>query len=62
MNGDVLIIADSVDKNLYLASRNLYYVDVQDSATSATDPVALVKADKVIITEAALKEIEGLLK
>lgn len=62
VDGDVLIVSDAVDENLYLASRNLAEVDVRDAATSATDPVALVKADKVIITEAAIKEIEGLLK
>lgn len=60
--GDVLIVSDNVDENLYLASRNLPEVDVRDAATSATDPVALVRADKVIVTEAAIKEIEGLLK
>lgn len=62
VEGDVLIVADNVDENLYLASRNLPEVDVRDAATSATDPVALVRANKVIVTEAAIKEIEGLLK
>jgi len=62
LTGNVLIISDSIDKNLYLASRNLHTIEVRDSAASATDPVALVSAEKVVITEAALKEIEGLLK
>lgn len=62
VEGSVLIVSDTVDENLYLAARNLYRIEVRDAATSATDPVALVRADKVIITEAALKEIEGLLK
>jgi len=62
ISGDVLIIADSVDENLYLSARNLIQVDVKDAATSATDPVSLVRAEKIIVTEAAIKEIEGLLK
>jgi large subunit ribosomal protein L4 len=60
--GSVLIITDNVDENLYLSARNLQYVDVRDTAASAADPVAFVKADKVIITEGAMKEIEELLK
>ena len=60
--GSVLIITDNVDENLYLSARNLEYVDVRDTAASAADPVAFVKADKVIITESAMKEIEELLK
>lgn len=62
VQGSVLIVSDSVDENMYLASRNLLHVDVRDSALSATDPVALVKAEKVIVTEAAIKELEGLLQ
>ena len=60
--GDVLIVADSVDENLYLSARNLPNVGLTDAMTTASDPVALVRADKVLVTEAALKEIEGLLK
>ncbi len=62
IEGQALIISDSVDENLYLASRNLINVEVRDAATSATDPVSLVKAEKIIVTQAAIKEIEGLLK
>lgn len=61
IDGSVLIVSDAIDENLYFAARNLPHVDVRDVATSAADPVALVRADKVIVTEAALKEIEGLL-
>jgi large subunit ribosomal protein L4 len=61
LEGNVLIISDSIDQNLFLASRNLHDVEVRDAATSSADPVALVRAEKVVITEAALKEIEGLL-
>ena len=62
IEGSVLIVSDAVDENLYFAARNLPHVEVRDAATSATDPVALVRAEKVIVTEAAIKEIEGLLK
>lgn len=60
--GSVLIVADSVDENLYLAARNLPHVEVRDVGTSASDPVALIRADQVIVTESAIKEIEELLK
>lgn len=56
---DVLIISEEVDKNLYLASRNLYKVDVRDAA--AVDPVSLIGFDKVLMTVQALKKVEGML-
>lgn len=61
IDANVLIVSDSIDENLYFAARNLPHVDVRDVVTTATDPVALVRAEKVIVTEAAIKEIEGLL-
>jgi large subunit ribosomal protein L4 len=62
VSGNTLIISDAVDESLYLSARNLQHVDVRDSITAMADPVALVRADKVIVTEAAIKEIEGLLQ
>lgn len=62
VEGDVLIVTEAIDQNLFLAARNLYHVDARDARATASDPVALVRANKVIVTEAALKEIEGLLK
>lgn len=62
IEGNTLIISNVVDENLYLASRNLLHVELRDAAMSTADPVALVRAEKVIVTEAAIKEIEGLLK
>ena len=53
---NVLIVADSVDKNLYLASRNLKDVDVRD--VQGIDPVSLLSHDKVLITVSALKKLE----
>lgn len=57
---NVLIITSEVAESLYLASRNLPYVDVRDVA--AVDPVALVGMEKVIITVDALKQFEEQLK
>ena len=62
IDGRVLIVSDAVDENLYLSARNLFEVSVQDAASTTMDPVSLVRADKVVITQAAIKEIEGLLK
>lgn len=56
---DVLIVSEEIDKNLYLASRNLYKVDVRDAA--AVDPVSLIEFDKVLMTLPALKKVEGML-
>lgn len=56
---DVLIVTEEVSENLYLASRNLHKVDVRDVA--GLDPVSLVRADKVLITVAALKKLEEVL-
>ena len=53
---NVLIVADNVDKNLYLASRNLHKVDVRD--VESTDPVSLIAYDKVMITVDAVKKFE----
>lgn len=52
----ILIVVDSVDANLALASRNIPYVEVVESINLS--PVLLVSADKVIATPAALKQIE----
>ncbi|HEX4045055.1 MAG TPA: 50S ribosomal protein L4 [Gammaproteobacteria bacterium] len=57
----LLLVSNEVQENVYLASRNLPYVDVRDASASVADPAAMVRAEKVIITEAAIKEIEGLL-
>ena len=54
---NVLIIADNVDENLYLAARNLKGVDVRD--VPAVDPVSLLRHDKVLVTADALKTLEA---
>lgn len=54
-----LLIADEVNENLYLASRNLQKVDVRD--VQAIDPVSLLAHDKVMVTVDAVKKIEEML-
>jgi len=54
-----LIIVDELDDNLYLASRNLRYVDVCEA--KKIDPVSLVNSNKVLVTANAIKQIEGML-
>ena len=53
---DVLIVTPEVDENLFLASRNLYKVDVRD--VQGIDPVSLIAFDKVVMTVDAVKQLE----
>lgn len=55
----VLIVADEVTENLYLAARNLHKVDVRDVA--GVDPVSLIAYDKVAVTVDAVKKFEEML-
>lgn len=52
----LLIIVESVDENLWLASRNLPLVNIV--LAENLSPVSLVSAEKVIATPAAIKIIE----
>jgi large subunit ribosomal protein L4 len=57
MNLDsVLVIADEVDENLYLASRNLVNVLVVEPRYA--DPVSLVHYRKVLVTKAAMGQLQ----
>ena len=56
---DVLIVTEEVEENLFLAARNLYKVDVRDVA--GIDPVSLIGFDKIVVTAAAVKQIEEML-
>lgn len=56
---NVLIVSEEVDRNLYLAARNLPSVDVRDVA--GVDPVSLVSFDKVVVTVPALRKFEEML-
>ena len=55
----VLVITDTVDENLYLASRNLPHVAVVEPRYA--DPLSLIYFKKVVITKAAVAQIEELL-
>ena len=55
----VLVITDTVDENLYLASRNLAHVAVVEPRYA--DPLSLIYFKKVLITKAAVAQIEELL-
>ena len=52
---NVLIVSDSADQALYLAARNLSYVDVRGA--DEVDPVSLVKYEKVLMTSGAAKQL-----
>ncbi len=58
----VLIVTDAFDENLFLASRNLYKVEACQPGTSMFNPVNLVCFDKVLMTAAAVKKVEEMLK
>ncbi len=53
---NVLIVADDVDENLYLAARNVPHVGVTEAAS--IDPVSLIGFEKVLVTVSALKKLE----
>ncbi len=53
---NALLVSDDVEKNLYLASRNIPHVDVMD--VDGLNPLSLVEKDKLVVTSAALKKIE----
>ena len=52
----VLVIADEVDENLYLASRNLVNILVVEPRYA--DPVSLVHYRKVLVTKAAMDKLK----
>lgn len=54
---DALIVVDSEDPNLQLASRNLHWAAVIEAAQA--NPVSLMAFDKVLITVPALKQLEA---
>src|SRR5437868_5627958 len=51
----VLIITDTVDENLYLASRNLPHVAIVEPRYA--DPLSLIYFKKVLVTKAAVAQI-----
>ena len=55
----VMVITDTVDENLFLASRNLPHVAVVEPRFA--DPLSLIYFKKILITKAAVAQIEELL-
>ncbi|MDD2928313.1 MAG: 50S ribosomal protein L4 [Sideroxydans sp.] len=55
----VLIITDSIDENMYLASRNLPNVLLVEAHQA--DPVSLVRFPNVLVTRTAIAKIEEML-
>lgn len=55
----VLIITDNIDENLYLATRNLPHVAVVEPRDA--DPLSLIHYKNVLITKAAVAQIEEML-
>ncbi|MEF8698886.1 MAG: 50S ribosomal protein L4 [Candidatus Accumulibacter sp. UW20] len=55
----VLVITDSLDENVFLASRNL--PDVMVVEVQQADPVSLVRFQKVLLTKGALAKFEEIL-
>ena len=53
---NVLLVTEALDMSLNLAARNIPYVEVVEARH--IDPVRLVKYEKVLMTSAAVKQIE----
>lgn len=51
-----LVLTDGLDSSLFLAARNIPNLMVQD--VSVVDPYSLVRFEKVVIDQAALKKLE----
>ena len=59
LDESVLIITDSVDENVYLATRNLRNVAVVEPRFA--DPLSLIHYKKVLITKPAIAQLEEML-
>jgi large subunit ribosomal protein L4 len=54
-----MVITGNLDRNLYLAARNIPHIDVCEA--HSLSPVALVNSEKVVLTAEAAKKIEAVL-
>jgi large subunit ribosomal protein L4 len=59
LDGNVLVVTDKFDQNVYLGSRNLPNVLVLE--TRDVDPVSLVQFRNVLVTKAAVQQFEEML-
>ncbi len=57
---NALIVTGDFDQNIYLSSRNLINIEYSDA--QHVNPVNLVRYEKVIMTEDAVKKVEEMLK
>lgn len=55
-NESILIVVDSLDKNIALASRNLHSIEIRHA--SYIDPVSLIKFGVTLFTKTAINKIE----
>lgn len=60
LEGRSLLIFESVNENVYLASRNLENIDIID--TTSVNPYMFLCYENVLIDEAAVKKLEEILK
>lgn len=59
LNNNLLIITEDIDDNLYLSTRNIPTIMITD--TLHTDPVGLLKHEKVLVSLQAVDRFEELL-
>jgi large subunit ribosomal protein L4 len=59
LDESVLIITDTVDENVYLATRNLPHVAVVEPRYA--DPLSLIHYKRVLITKPAVAQLEEML-
>lgn len=57
---DALIIVEGFDEALLLSSRNLHRIEIMTAAE--VDPVSLLAFSRVVISEAAVRQLEGRLQ
>lgn len=55
--GNVLLVTDKADQNLFLAARNI--PEVETCEVKGLDPVSLLRFDRVVVTSAAMVQIGG---
>ena len=56
LSSSVMVIAEEIDENLYLASRNLVNILVVEPRYA--DPVSLVHYKKILVTKAAMEKLK----
>ncbi len=59
LTGNVLVVTDNLDDNVYLSSRNLH--DVLVLETREVDPLSLVRFKNVLVTRGAVAQFEEML-